>query len=305
MVCLIVTACSSTPAHRAKAPPSPASTRTVAIQPASQSSSNGSTTNATDAVPLTRRPRVPEHVVVVVEENHPLPSIIGRPDARYFTSLARSGASLTGMYAITHPSEPNYLALFAGTTEGLSSDSCPHTYRGTNLGDQLRRAKRSFVGYAEGLPHQGYAGCTAGSYARKHVPWTDFADLPSNVNQPLTSFPRDFAHLPSLSFVIPDLDHDMHDGTIAQADHWLHAHLDAYRRWAMTHHSVLVVTWDEDDHSDKNRIPTIIAGQDVRVGTYREHADHYRLLRTLEWLYRLPGVGHSAHRAPISDIWAG
>jgi phosphatidylinositol-3-phosphatase len=239
-----------------------------------------------------------------VEENHPLPSIIGRSDARYFTSLARSGASMTGMYAITHPSEPNYLALFSGSTKGLTDDSCPHTYRGTNLGNQLRRAKRSFVGYAEGLPRAGYTGCTAGGYARKHVPWADFADLPAGVNQPLTAFPGNFANLPAVSFVIPDLDHDMHDGTIAQADHWLRQHLDAYRRWAMTHHSLLVVTWDEDDHSDKNRIPTIIAGQDVHAGSYREHADLYRLLRTLEWLYRLPGVGHSAQRAPISDIWA-
>ena len=105
--------------------------------------------------------------------------------------------------------------------------------------------------------------------------------------------------------MIPNLDHDMHDGTLEQADLWLRQHLDAYARWARSHRSVLVVTWDEDDRSAGNRIPTIITGAGVRPGRYAEHADHYRLLRTLEWLYGLPGSGASKHRSPITDVWTG
>ena len=72
-------------------------------------------------------------------ENHAYSEILGQPDAPYLNSLARSGAVLTQSYAVTHPSEPNYLALFSGSTQGLSDDSCPHTFDCPNLAVALHR----------------------------------------------------------------------------------------------------------------------------------------------------------------------
>src|SRR5437879_11560491 len=61
----------------------------------------------------------PAHIVVVMEENHSFSDIIGNTSqAPYFNQLASEGAELTSSYAITHPSEPNYMALFAGSTFG-------------------------------------------------------------------------------------------------------------------------------------------------------------------------------------------
>ena len=40
-------------------------------------------------------------------------------------ALAHQGANLTGMYALTHPSQPNYVALFSGGTQGVRDDVCP------------------------------------------------------------------------------------------------------------------------------------------------------------------------------------
>lgn len=251
----------------------------------------------------TAAPHPPAHVVVVVEENHSYRDIIGNHDAPYLNSLARSGASLTRMHAITHPSEPNYLALFSGSTHGLTDDSCPHTFHGGNLAGELIGAKRGFTGYSQGLPRTGYRGCSSGAYARKHDPWVNYRALPKRVNRPLRAFPTRYASLPAVSFVIPDLNHDMHDGTIAAADSWLSHRLGGYARWARSHNSLLVVTWDEDDGSASNHIATIITGAHVKPGRYREHADLYRLLRTLEWFYRLRPVGHSAARTPITNIW--
>ena len=108
---------------------------------------------------------------------------------------------------------------------------------------------------------------------------------------------------PRLAFVIPNVDHDMHDGTIAQADRWLRAKLSAYVTWARSHDSLLVVTWDEDDHSAGNHIATIVAGAHVRTGKYGTRIDHYRLLRTLEASFGLPGIGQAAHRTPVTTIW--
>ena len=95
----------------------------------------------------------------------------------------------------------------------------------------------------------------------------------------------------------------MHDGTVAQADSWLHDHLDPYVTWAFAHNSLLVVTWDEDDSSGGNRIPTLFVGPMVRPGTYAEHIDHYSVLRTLTALYGSAPPGLAATRPPIRDVW--
>src|SRR5689334_7926225 len=79
----------------------------------------------------------PDHVVVVVEENHSDQGIIGNPNAPYINSLASSGANMTSFFAETHPSEPNYLAMYSGDTQGVTDDSCPHTFDTANLGGEL------------------------------------------------------------------------------------------------------------------------------------------------------------------------
>jgi acid phosphatase len=243
------------------------------------------------------------HVLVVVEENHAKGEIIGNRAAPYMNALARSGALFTRSYAITHPSYPNYLALFSGSTHGIRDDSCPHYYRGNNLGAQLRAHHLSFAGYADALPGAGYRGCTAGPYARRHAPWVDFRNLPRSLSRPMTAFPRDYNRLPRLAFVTPDVDHDMHDGTVGQADRWLKAKLSGYARWARTHDSLLVLTWDEDDRSAGNRIPTVFYGAHVRTGRYATRIDHYRVLRTLETAFGLPPIGSAAARRPITTAW--
>src|SRR3954471_7835218 len=119
-----------------------------------------------------------DHIVVVVEENHAATQVIGNANAPYINSLANNGANMTNSFAVTHPSEPNYLALFSGSTQGLTDDSCPHTYGAENLGHQLISAGRTFVGYSESMPSDGYTGCSSGAYARKHNPWVDFPAIP-------------------------------------------------------------------------------------------------------------------------------
>src|SRR4051812_4091907 len=58
-----------------------------------------------------------DHVIVVVLENHGYPQVIGDAAAPYLTSLAFGGARLKSFYAITHPSQPNYFAMFSGSTQ--------------------------------------------------------------------------------------------------------------------------------------------------------------------------------------------
>ncbi|MEO7063878.1 MAG: alkaline phosphatase family protein [Dokdonella sp.] len=246
-----------------------------------------------------------DHVIVVVMENHGYAQIVGSADAPYINSLAASGANFTNYHAITHPSQPNYIALFSGDTHGVTDDSCPKNFTGVaNLGSQLIGAGLSFTGYSEGLPQAGYTGCSSGLYARKHNPWVDFDTVPATDNQPFTMFPSDYSTLPTLAFVIPNLCNDMHNCSVATGDTWLQTKMDGYAQWARTHNSLLILTWDEDEGSQINLIATLFVGAHITPGIYAENGDHYRTLATLEAMYGLPAIGHAVGVAPITDIWS-
>jgi hypothetical protein len=270
--------------------------------------SGGTTPGATPTPVGSRTPvTLPrfDHIVVAIEENHDYSEIIGSDDAPYINSLASQGASFTDFHAIRHPSQPNYLALFAGSTLGVTDDSCPRNLSGPDLGGELIARSQTFAGYAESMPGVGFTGCTSGDrlYARKHNPWVNFSDVPASANQPFTNFPADFTRLPTVAFVVPNLQNDMHDGTVKRGDGWLKTHLDGYVQWAKTHNSLFILTWDEDDGSDKNQIPTIFVGSHVKVGQYSKTINHYSVLSTIEDIYGLPYTHNASEGMAIKDIW--
>lgn len=248
----------------------------------------------------------PAHIVVVMEENRSHTAVIGNKSAPYINSLAANGATMTQPIAETHSSEPNDFALFAGSTLGLKENSCPVNAGGApNLGSELLAAGYTFVGFAEDLPAVGSQACNSGKYARKHVPWVSFTNIPRSCSVPFSMFPAasNYASLPTVSFVIPNLANDMGDGSIAQADNWLYQELSPYASWAKDNNSLLILTWDEGDDTAGNRIPTIIYGANVKTGTYAEPISHYNVLSTVEQMYGLPKTGNAAKAPAIPDIW--
>jgi len=304
-----------------------------------------------------------DHIVVVIEENHSFGDIIGNSAAPNINALAKNGANIvnastdpqgntTGSHAVRHPSQPNYLELYSGSSQGTIQDghpgsssepfSSPPPFTTPNLGAALRNAGFSFATYSQTLPSVGFDGDSFGEYMRKHNPVTNWMNdtnptanqYPSTLNQPFTKFqqiangPGGFANLPTVAFVVPDQTYDMHDGTIQQADDWLKANIiDTYLPWAMTHNSLLIVTWDEDgDNTATNQVPTIVAGAKVKSGNYTEAnlnannpdvattdpgiqtptgtaMDHYNVLSTIEDIYGLAHIGGSLNRLPVSDIF--
>ena len=146
----------------------------------------------------------------------------------------------------------------------------------------------------------------------------------SNLRFP-EDFPTDYQNLPTVSFVIPNMVRDMHDGSppesIQSGDTWLRKNLDPYYQWAKTHNSLLILTFDEDAHARypggltdpaspnprvANRIPTIFAGARIQHGDFNEGkgVNHVTILRTLESMYRLKRAGKQpryADRAGIGD----
>src|SRR6201996_1601340 len=247
----------------------------------------------------------PAHIVIVVEENRSQSNIIGNKAAPFINQLAANGAMMAQSFAEMHPSEPNYYALFAGNTL-VNDNVCPVNAGNTpNLGSELLAAGYTFAGYAESLPAVGSTECKAGKYARKHVPWVSFSNIPSSYSLPFSAFPApaNYASLPTVAFVTPNLDDDMHDGPIAAGDAWLSQNLSQYAAWAKANNSLLILTWDEDDNTSRNQIPTVFYGSNGRPGTYNEPISHYNVLSTLEEMYGLPKLGYATRAPAVADIW--
>ncbi len=258
----------------------------------------------------------PSHVVVVVLENHGYGSIAGSSAAPYINSLINDPncAFFTQSYALAHPSQPNYLQLFSGSTQGCVDDAIPAgvPFTTPNLGAELLHDSKPFIGYSESLPSVGYLGGVYGSYAAKHSPWTNWQgtglnQLPATCNQPFTAFPTDYNLLPTVSFVIPNQDNDMHNGIdplrITTGDTWVQTNLNSYIQWAKTNNSLLIITFDEDEYMSSQRIVTMMIGSHVQGGTYANPIDHYSVLSLLEDMYNLPNSGAAANAGPIDYCW--
>ncbi|MGD0460929.1 MAG: Ig-like domain repeat protein [Tepidisphaeraceae bacterium] len=230
-----------------------------------------------------------DHIVVLMEENHSTADIYGSADAPFFNSLAAGGAEFTQSFGVRHPSEPNYLALFSGSTQGVTDDGT-YTFSGSNLASELQDAGLSFTGYAESPS------------VREHDPWESFTSSASD-GADFSQFPSDFSQLRTVSFVVPNLNDEMHNGTVAAADAWAQANIGAYAQWAKSNNSLLIVWWDEDDGTANNNIPTIFYGANVISGKYSETINDYNLLRTIEDAYQLPLMGNSAAASPITDVF--
>ncbi len=251
------------------------------------------------------------HIVVLVMENKDYSSVIGSPDAPYTNSLARRYTLLTHMYAITHPSLPNYLALIGGSTFGRTSD-CTDCFVGAyNLVDQLERVGIGWKAYMQDLPHPCFTGVQYRNYVRRHDPFMYFDDIRRDAQRcrrivPLARLARDLQarRLPPFAFVTPGLCADTHDCPVSTGDRFL-------ARWVprilsgLGHNGVLVVTYDEGEGDTGccrlargGRIATVIAGpgapRHTRVAT---RLDHFSLLRFIEDNWGLGRLGAAGARA--------
>ena len=264
-----------------------------------------------------------DHIVIVLEENHGYTDIIGNTtDAPYINSLVQQAALFTDSHGgpdVAHPSFPNYMQFFSGATQGVVNDNCPpagQPYSAANMASAVIAAGGTFGGYAEDAPTSRTAcsNSTGGTYAGRHVPYAWFSNVPANsIHDFATSFPTTatgYAALPTVSFVVPGLDHDMHSfgtETLAQriqfGDAWLKTHIDGYLQWAKTHNSLLILQWDEDAGTTGDHIPTLFCGANIHAGSYSEHITHYNVLRTICDLTGAAPMAGASLATTISDCW--
>jgi acid phosphatase len=294
----------------------------------------------------------PDHVVIVFEENKGYEEIVDSPSAAYINSLITQGASLTSFHSLHHPSQPNYIDFFSGSDQGVFSDNCPppqSPYSAPSLAGILAAKSLTFTGYIDNMPKDP-STCDADrpykSYSRRHAPWVNFKDSASS-GKNFADFANDMnnGRLPTVALVIPDLAHDMHNAPdkkeypmcfkntfrtlfdrksrikseVCAGDTWLKTNLDVYVKWAKTHNSLLIVTWDENSESysypshplekiitkpPENRIATIFIGPMVKSGaTNATVYNHHDLLRTIEEMYGLPLLEGGKNAKVVTGIW--
>ena len=240
------------------------------------------------------------HVVVAVEENYDGPTLLG--GSPYLAGLAAQGEYFPNYHGVSHPSEPNYMALVSGSTQGTDgSDSCVSSVAESIVGD----------GAASGVTVKGYIeGLTSGSlYACRHDPFSQFADA-LGAETDFANFPADNTTLPALSYIVPNTVNDMHDSGIAPGNVWAQTYLDGYAQWAKTHNSLLIVISDENDGDahystnqpgeNGNTALALAVGAGITPGSVDNASyDHYSLLRTVEDLF---GLGHLGASATAADM---
>jgi len=255
------------------------------------------------------------HVFVIVMENHAYNQIIGSSAAPYTNSLLGSGALATNYYGVTHPSLPNYLALAGGSTYGITSDCTTCWVSAGNVGDSLEAAGKTWRAYQESMPSNCFVGDSY-PYVQKHDPFIYFNDIRNNAIRcgsdivPYSQLASDLASTSttrSLSFITPNACNDMHDCSIQTGDWWLQQqvpHILASPAFTQQH-SLLAITWDEDDFTTANHVPLILLGSGVGAGLRSGAAyNHYSLLHTIEGaLGAAPITSNDANAPMISDLF--
>jgi len=224
----------------------------------------------------------PDHVIIVFLENRGFNQIINNSNAAYINSLKDNGYLFKNFHGIAHPSYPNYIAFFSGSTQGITSDACLEVkYKAQNLYSKLKAVGKTCAWYSEDLPAQGSTICKASNYAEKHNASTVFNNVPDSANKMFSQLPHDYTQLENLVLITPNLINDMHSGTVQQGDVWIQTKLGALADWCKNNNSIFIITFDEDNHTPENRIPVILYGEHVVTGSDSINYDHYNMTRTI------------------------
>ncbi len=233
----------------------------------------------------------------------------------YLYGLSRKYGRANRYYALTHPSLPNYLAFWSGSTQGVIDDAV-YDLEGASLSSQMAAAGRSWRIYAQGYPAK--AGChraatykggtdgagVAGSYARKHVPAMSFSSVSDTGQcrdiQPLARFNPAV----NLAFVVPNLCNDMHDCSAGAGDRFLRRFLPKVFASPAWQHTLLVVSFDEGTSGTHGggRVFTMVARAGLAGFTSSVFHDHYGLLRTIEDVFGLRCLGASCKAKALTEF---
>jgi phosphatidylinositol-3-phosphatase len=252
------------------------------------------------------------HVYLIVLENREYSQVIGSADAPYLNSLAQKYGLATAYNAVTHPSQPNYVALVAGSPLGVTDDA-NHEVSGPNLFDQIEAAGKTWSVFAENVPLNCYTVATAadgedgpGTYARKHEPAISFPSIQTNSSRcaRITDFTHFSPSAADFELIVPNLCHDMHDCSIQAGDSFMRGFVPKILQSAAWQRGgVLFITWDEGTSGEGGggRVPLLVISNQLVSSGFQSATphSHYSLLHTVENAW---GLGCLQNTCAANDL---
>src|SRR6266571_949661 len=274
-----------------------------------------------------------QYMVTILMENNGLcdvtPSLVSgcgssSIPAPYLTTLAQTYGFNTHYTGIGHPSEPNYVALFGGSTLGISSDgNCCFQLNAPNLVDRLEAAGLTWKAFAEDASGSGTCSFMPPREG-DHYPFIDFSDMKTSArcaNMLTTTSPLDpefvralnGATLPNYVWLTPNDADNMHSSSVAVGDAYLATlvPLILSSRMFTTQNAALFIVFDEGSdvcptgNSKSDCVVAEWAGPAVKkVYTSTTSYDHYSYLSTLEAAWNLASLtSNDASATPMTEFF--
>ena len=233
----------------------------------------------------------------------------------YLYGLSNQFGRATQMYGVSHPSLPNYLGFWSGSTQGVTDDGV-HNLTAPTLGSQVTAAGKQWRVYAQNVPGGCFTGSSAsggidgpgvaGTYVRKHEPAISFTDVQNNPTecakiQPLSAFnPTAF----NVAFVAPNLCNDVHDCSLATGDAFLAGFLPQVFTSPDWAHTLLIVTFDEGSSGANGggNVFMLVARQGLSGVTSSTTHNHYGVLRTIENVLGMSCLANSCNATPLTEF---
>ncbi len=281
--------------------------KTQSAQSAASSSSNGGNPP----------PPAAPHVVLIMEENRSFSTVYptGMP---WLSALGDQYGIATNYYSDEPGSLTDYLWISSGSGEGAfgcNGNNCTAAVTDDNIFRELNAAGMSWKLYADSLPNAGFMGAYSGNYVERHNPAAWYSDVVNSVSQqqnmvPFGQFATDLAanNLPNYSIIIPDLQHDAHDGTPLMADAWLSANIQPLLDspyFKPGGDGLMFITFDNGDGDAQGQVFTAVVGQSVtpgvKVNTPFRHENTLRTIMEQLGLKNFPGGSASA--ASMSEFF--
>jgi phosphatidylinositol-3-phosphatase len=253
-------------------------------------------------------------VLVIMEENHSIEQVFpgGMP---YLWSLARRYGYASDWNDVGHPSLPNYLAIFGGSSFDMPADCAPSpgcTYPGPTVFGQALSRGETAKAYEESMS-QPCSSDGGEGYDVNHNPWAYFPsetascksdDVPAGTPAAgaLVSDIRN-GSLPTVGMITPNLDHDGHNGTLAQADAWLQGWIPVLMSgpdWR-TGRLAIVVVFDEGETTEQ--VPFVLIAQGISGVKMSAPVNHYALTRLLDQFIGAPPLRQANTATDVGSLF--